>query len=135
MLKIGLVEVLDSLLQDEKRVPEDESKKIMKAVMCSLLSLGYDVTLISMIDIIKKNMPSYPYLQVSITEGIEESASAGKVQYRSPVTSLKLWLKQNDRSCKHRANVTLVYYDSYDANSVLDLVANLVSVVSQYLKK
>ena len=133
-MRIGLVNVNDSLLLKNKRVPEKHSKKFLGQAAKIMVANGFDVFEIELTQLLERNLKRDSlYLQFTITEEIEESKSGKELLYRVPVSTLQVWVQDDALSHRHVEKIALHVYEAYSEKLLSGMMDDLAALVCKRL--
>jgi hypothetical protein len=133
-MRIGLMRVNDSCLQNNKRVPDKQAKKMLAQAELVLTQEGFEVVEYDMMQLLNKKKHEGYYLQYTLTEEIEVSKSGNELLYRVPVTTLLVWIQDDVLKHRHSEKIVLNVYEAYSELLVSRMMDDLTKLVCQRLK-
>ncbi len=134
MNQMGLVAVIDSFLLNEKRISGKTQEKLLKLTKRNLSEAGFEVFDIGLIDLLQKKLEANRYVQLSVTEGIEESKSEGKILYKVVVTTATIWIEDVSLPQSHLEKTSIAHYGPYSEDLVIGMLNSLMVSVCARLK-
>ena len=90
---------------------------------------------VALMDLLKKDLPGCPYLQLTVTEQEEEYRSGDRLEYRSPLTTVQVWIDKTGGECGHLAVAQMRRYAAYDADLVGELIDDVAVMTSRFLQR
>lgn len=133
MPKIGLMPSVDAWFDNGSRLSKQHEKRLLRDAEQALAKEGFDVSAVDVLDVIQKKALGR-YIQLTVTESVEEYKSGDKVEYRVPVTMVQIWIENPSLHQSHLEKLVIHHYGKYSIDLASAMLADLLVVVCRRLK-
>lgn len=132
---IGLMITQDSELISGQSIDKKVWDSFLAILRASLEESSFDLREIGLLEMVSGKLPTRLSLQLTITEAFEESRSGDDLLYRTPVTTVVLWLEDSFGECPHREKIMHFVYSSFSEKLVRSLMLDLSKFLVARLKR